>query len=83
VVRSPTFNLMQTFDTEPPVLHVDLYRVASHAGLGIEDYLETHVCLIEWADRVRDRLPAGTVEIHLRIKNEKTRTLSVKKIPGH
>jgi tRNA threonylcarbamoyladenosine biosynthesis protein TsaE len=57
VVRSPTFNLMQSFETDPPVLHVDLYRVASHAGLGIEDYLDTHVCLIEWPDRA-----AGLVE---------------------
>ncbi len=51
-VRSPTFNLLQVFETDPPVLHVDLYRVDSPAGLGIEDYLDTHVCAIEWADRL-------------------------------
>jgi tRNA threonylcarbamoyladenosine biosynthesis protein TsaE len=50
-VRSPTYNLLQVFDTDPPVLHVDLYRVESHKGIGIEDYLSTHVCLIEWPDR--------------------------------
>jgi tRNA threonylcarbamoyladenosine biosynthesis protein TsaE len=52
-VRSPTFNLLQVFDTEPPVLHADLYRVESHKGIGIEDYLATHVCLIEWPDRAK------------------------------
>lgn len=51
IVRSPTYNLLQTFDTEPPVMHADLYRVTSHEGLGIEDYLETHLCLVEWPDR--------------------------------
>ncbi len=50
-VRSPTFNLIQTFDTFPPVMHSDLYRVKSYLGIGIEDYLETHLCLIEWPDR--------------------------------
>lgn len=50
-VRSPTFNLLQSFDTSPPVLHVDLYRVASSAGLGIEDYLDTHLVMIEWPGR--------------------------------
>lgn len=50
-VRSPTYNLLQVFDTQPPVLHVDLYRVESAEGLGIEDYLESHICLIEWPDR--------------------------------
>ena len=50
-VRSPTYNLLQVFDTHPPVLHVDLYRVESAEGLGIEDYMESHICLIEWPDR--------------------------------
>lgn len=49
-VRSPTFNIVQTFETSPPVAHVDLYRVNSHVGLGLEDFLETHVTLIEWPE---------------------------------
>ena len=52
-VRSPTFNLIQVFDTDPPVMHADLFRVKSHTGIGIEDYLETHLCLIEWPDRAQ------------------------------
>lgn len=54
VVRSPTFNLIQTFATEPPVLHADLYRVPSAAGLDIEESLATHIVFIEWADRAGD-----------------------------
>jgi tRNA threonylcarbamoyladenosine biosynthesis protein TsaE len=50
-VRSPTFTLIQTYDTNPPVMHCDLYRLQSHVGIGIEDYLESHLCLIEWPDR--------------------------------
>jgi tRNA threonylcarbamoyladenosine biosynthesis protein TsaE len=67
-VRSPTFNLIQVFDTSPPVVHADLYRLKSYSGIGLEDYLSTHVCLIEWADRA-----AGLVEdseawhVHLEI----------------
>lgn len=65
-VRSPTFNLIQTFPTQPPVMHADLYRVASHAGIGIEDYLDTHLCLIEWPDRATGMLSedeAWSIEI--------------------
>lgn len=54
-VRSPTFNLLQTFATEPPVLHADLYRVASTEGTGLEDYLDSHVVLVEWPDRLGPR----------------------------
>lgn len=50
-VRSPTFGLIQVFETEPPVMHADLYRLESPRGIGLEDYLATHVCLIEWPDR--------------------------------
>lgn len=51
-VRSPTFNLLHTYpNLTPPVLHADLYRVASWQGIGIEDYLDTYLCLIEWPDR--------------------------------
>lgn len=50
-VKSPTFNLVQIFPTHPPIMHADLYRVRSYEGIGLEDYLDTHVCLIEWPDR--------------------------------
>ncbi|HWD37245.1 MAG TPA: tRNA (adenosine(37)-N6)-threonylcarbamoyltransferase complex ATPase subunit type 1 TsaE [Fimbriimonas sp.] len=58
-VRSPTFNLIQAFDTDPPVMHADLYRLTSAEGVGLEDYLETHVCLIEWPDRLRGLVDPG------------------------
>ncbi len=51
-VRSPTFNLVQMFATVPPVVHVDLYRVVSAFGLGLEDTAESHVTLVEWPDRL-------------------------------
>lgn len=60
-VRSPTFTLMQVYGTEPPILHVDLYRVKSYQGLGLEDYLDSHLLLIEWPDRAEGLLPADEV----------------------
>lgn len=51
-VRSPSYSLIQTYPTDPPVLHADLYRVASAVGLGLEDDLPTHLALIEWPDRL-------------------------------
>ncbi len=55
-VRSPTFNLIQTFNTVPPIMHADLYRVGGYEGIGLEDYLDTHLCLIEWPDRAEGML---------------------------
>lgn len=50
-VKSPTFSLLCVYDTNPPVAHLDLYRLRSYEGVGLEDLLDTHVCLIEWPDR--------------------------------
>ncbi len=47
-VRSPTFNLFAVYPTNPPVLHADFYRISSTVGTGLEDYLDDHLCLVEW-----------------------------------
>ncbi len=47
-VRSPTFNLFAVYPTEPPVLHADFYRITDTLGTGMEDYLDSHLCLVEW-----------------------------------
>src|SRR5437016_3390588 len=71
IVRSPTFNLIQTFDTNPPVMHADLYRVKSYEGIGLEDYLETRLCLIEWPDRAVGFVdPASAWQIHIDFLDE-------------
>ncbi len=65
-VRSPTFNILQTFPTHPPTLHADLYRLKSLENLGLEEYLDDHICLIEWADQFPEffkNLPHWTVNI--------------------
>jgi tRNA threonylcarbamoyladenosine biosynthesis protein TsaE len=65
-VRSPTFTLIQLYDTKPPVLHADLYRLKSAAGLGLEEFECSHVLLVEWSDRLEnllDRTLSWQIEI--------------------
>ena len=66
-VRSPSFGLIQTFDTNPPIAHCDLYRLKSHQGLGLEDYMTTHALLIEWPDRAEGLVPDAEAW-HVRIE---------------
>ena len=70
-VRSPTFNLLQTYSVEPPVLHADLYRVASWQVIGIEDYLETHLCLVEWPERMQGLVDErNAFQIHIQFTDD-------------
>ena len=65
-VPSPTFTIVQTYDTPDfETWHADLYRLSSTSELvelGLDIAFETAFCLVEWPDR----LGAETPE-HLRI----------------
>jgi tRNA threonylcarbamoyladenosine biosynthesis protein TsaE len=63
-ISSPTFVLIQEYEGTLPVYHFDAYRLKSLAefeDLGAGEYFESSgVCLVEWADRVRELMPPDT-----------------------
>lgn len=53
-VPSPTYTLVQTYETRPKITHLDLYRIASEdevEELGFDEAAETGIVLVEWPDR--------------------------------
>ncbi len=69
-ISSPTFTIVQEYEEgRLPFYHFDVYRIADPEEMdeiGFEDYLYGQgVCLIEWADLIRDLIPpfAKTVVI--------------------
>lgn len=65
VVRSPTFVYVHHYPTDPPVHHIDLYRLPRGAdleGMGLWEHIgEGDFVLIEWPNHVeRRRFPALT-----------------------
>ncbi len=69
IVPSPSFTLVQPYETSvPPILHSDFYRLEQAQDideLGIGDALDSHICLIEWAERADELLPPPTVRVDL------------------
>jgi len=67
-VPSPTFTLVQSYDTRIPVHHFDLYRLSS-AGeideLGFDEALLQGAALVEWPERAEAALPSTSIWIEL------------------
>jgi tRNA threonylcarbamoyladenosine biosynthesis protein TsaE len=76
-VPSPTFTLVQPYDTTPEVWHVDLYRLDVPAEADALGLFETDaVLLIEWPERLGARLPRDALRLHLDGAGDATRTLT-------
>ena len=79
-VASPTFVLIHEYDGRVPVIHADAYRLrqpADFARLGMEEHFAAGgICLVEWADRVAEWLPAHRLEIAFAWHGPDTRTIA-------
>jgi len=68
-VPSPTFTLVQIYERRPaPVWHVDLYRLERPEEveeLGLEEAAGEAITLIEWPERLGQRIPADRLEVQL------------------
>ncbi len=78
-VTSPTFSIVQAYETDPPVTHMDLYRLGTLEDLeaiGYRDhYFAPGVTLVEWCARVAEALPEERIEINLAVKASDVREI--------
>lgn len=84
VVRSPTYTVVNEYDRGPvPVYHFDLYRITDPDDLwsvGYHEYLDSGICVAEWAERAGDELPVPRLDITIRKTGEGTRVVTVSNI---
>ena len=76
-VSSPTFVLIHEYHGRLPLIHVDLYRLHTHAeaeSIGLQDYFTGEaITAIEWADRFPSLLPEDRLEVRLTHRSLATR----------
>ena len=72
-ITSPTFNIIKEYNSgELPLYHMDVYRLDGKVDdIGLEDYYNKGgICIIEWADMIKDYLPEEHLEIRFKLSNE-------------
>lgn len=68
---SPSFTIINEYEARQGLLvyHFDFYRLESEAelvNLGLDEFFyNDYLCLVEWADKIQDYLPAASWEIYL------------------
>ena len=75
-VNSPTFTIVQVYEEgRLPLYHFDVYRIGDIEEMdeiGYEDYFYGEgVCLIEWADLIREILPEQMCRVTIEKNLEK------------
>ncbi|AGC69599.1 putative ATP/GTP hydrolase [Thermoclostridium stercorarium subsp. stercorarium DSM 8532] len=68
-VTSPTFTLVQSYKGRDVSLHhFDVYRISDEEEMfeiGFNEYLyENDICVIEWADLIKNLIPPRAIWIH-------------------
>lgn len=69
-VNSPTFTIVQEYKGRIPFYHFDVYRIEEPEEMeeiGYEDYFYGDgVCMIEWAELIKELLPEEAVKVCIR-----------------
>jgi tRNA threonylcarbamoyladenosine biosynthesis protein TsaE len=80
-VTSPTFTLIHEYPGRLTLFHIDAYRLRGPAellALGFDELSRADsVVVMEWADRVREAMPADALWITLTVAGDTQRNVSM------
>lgn len=80
-ITSPTFNIVKEYYSgEFPLFHMDVYRLdESNVQVPFDEYfVKKGICIIEWADLIKEELPEERLDINIKIIDEDTRLFVIK-----
>lgn len=81
-VTSPSYLLdnLYEYDEDRFIHHMDLYRLPTQSDLtmlGIPEIFSSSLCIIEWPQRMGDKLPPDYLDIDMSIGNDETRYIKL------
>ena len=81
VINSPTFTILKIYEGDKTLYHIDAYRLDGNAyDLGISEYEDDGIMVIEWPDYYKDYLPDEYLEIDFEYIDDDHRKISFKPV---
>lgn len=81
-VTSPTYTVLERYDTEPPTHHLDLYRltgVQELEAIGHRDlYYGCELTVVEWVDHIPEAIPKEWLELRLTRRADDARQVELR-----
>ncbi len=83
IAVSPTFVIVNTYDTMPKINHFDLYRiedVRELEAIGIEEYLYSNsINIVEWSERAIELFPNDSIIVEILKIDDNTREIRIER----
>ena len=83
IAVSPTFVLMNIYNTKPVIYHFDLYRISDVSELdafGAEEYFYgCGISLVEWPSRVQGYFPSNCIKVNIKKLSENERQILIER----
>lgn len=83
IAVSPTFTIVNIYDTNPPIYHFDLYRindVSELDAIGAEEYFYGDgICFVEWPERAEGYFNSNVVKVEILKLNENERMIRIER----
>ena len=81
VAVSPTFLIVNVYDTTPEIYHFDLYRINDVEELdfiGAEEYLFGNgISFVEWPERAKGYFPSSSIKVEIKKINDNERLIRI------
>ena len=77
VINSPTFTILKIYNGRLPLYHIDAYRLENNDyDLGISEYEEEGIMVVEWPEYYANYLPAEYLEVRFEYIDDDTREIT-------
>lgn len=79
IINSPTFTIMKIYEGKYTLYHLDVYRITNSSDdFELEEYFENDgVCVIEWAEQIKDLIPENRLDIIIKDLGDENRLIEL------